>query len=148
METRQCAICGKDITRYPKQFKSKNVFCSRKHKEKGMSLGLVAPMRLGTGYGVADILRRRKYYKYRGFDDRNNYQRMDMGVREFCKKLANARCYYCDGTDDIGLDRVDNLNGHHESNVVICCHLCNMTRGRRFTVEQMKKLGAIIKTFR
>jgi len=61
----KCAICRKIIYRCPSQIKSKNVFCSRKHKEKGMILGLVAPMRLGTGYGVEDILTRRKYYKYR-----------------------------------------------------------------------------------
>lgn len=73
---------------------------------------------------------------------------MAMGVREFCKKLADSCCYYCGGTDDIGLDRISNEDGHNEDNTVVCCHLCNMTRGDRFTVEQMKKLGAIIKTFR
>lgn len=148
METRQCAVCGKSVTRYSKQFKSKNIFCSRKHKEKGMSLGLVAPMRLGTGYGIEDIMRRRKYYKYRQFDRKKGYRGMAMGVREFCKKLADSCCYYCGDVDDIGFDRISNSDGHNENNTVICCRLCNMTRGDRFTVEQMKKLGIIIKTFR
>lgn len=113
-----------------------------------MVLGLVAPMRLGTGYGAADILRRRKFYKYRLYDKRRGLKGMAMGVREFCEKLADGRCYYCDGTDDLGFDRISNADGHNEDNVVICCSLCNRTRGDRFTVEQMKKLGAIIKTFR
>jgi hypothetical protein len=147
METKQCAICSKDITRSKSHFKSKNVFCSRKHKEKGMILGLCAPMRLGTGYGVKDILRRRKYYKYRQFDRKNGYKEMEMGVREFCKKLSDAKCIYCNSRDDVGCDRIDNKSGHHETNTVWACQLCNMTRGDRFTVEQMKKLGKIIKTF-
>lgn len=147
METRNCAICNKEITRSPSHFKSKNVFCSRKHKERGMILGLVAPMRLGTGYGVDDILRRRKYYKYRQFDRRNGYEEMRMGVREFCKKLKESKCVYCDSTDDVGFDRIDNNKGHSEDNIVIACCRCNMARGGRFTVEQFKKLGEVIKTF-
>lgn len=112
-----------------------------------MVLGLVAPMRLGTGYGVEDILRRRKYYKYRQFDRRKGYAEMAMGVREFCKTLAESRCYYCGSTSDIGFDRISNTDGHNKDNVVICCRLCNMTRGDRFTVEQMRKIGEVIKTF-
>ena len=147
METRYCAICNKKIIRHPSHFKSKNVFCSRKHKEKGMILGLVAPMRLGTGYGVADILRRRRYYKYRHFDKIHKQETIRMGVREFCKILENGRCYYCGSNKDLGFDRIDNKQGHYERNILLCCSLCNMTRGDRFSVEEMEQLGKIIKTF-
>lgn len=143
-----CAIpdCDKTFKRPKSHIKGKNSFCSRKHKEKGMSLGLCNPSRLGTGYGVDDILRRRKFYKYRQFDRRNGFVEMEMGVREFCKRIT-APCDYCGSTKDVGLDRIDNSKGHHESNTVVCCALCNMTRGNRFTTEQMKKLGEVIRTF-
>jgi len=143
-----CAIPGCDNTfrRSPSQIKGRNQFCSRKHKEKGMTLGLCNPSRLGTGYGVEDILRRRKFYKYRQFDRSHGFVEMDMGVREFCKRVS-APCEYCGSTKDVGLDRIDNTKGHHESNTVVCCALCNMTRGNRFTVEQMRKLGEVIRTF-
>ena len=144
---RNCAICGKEIFRNPSHFKSKNSFCSRKHKEKGMILGLVAPMRLGTGYGVDDILRRRKYYKYRQFDRKHSFIEMDIGVREFCKMLKEGICYYCNGKKDLGFDRIDNKKGHTLDNTVIACSLWNMTRSNRFTKNQMKKIGKVIKTF-
>ena len=143
----KCAICGKEILRYKSHIKSKNVFCSRKHKEKGMILGLVAPMRLGTGYGVDDILRRRKYYKYRGFDKQRGFKTIDIGVRNFVKLLKEGKCYYCGSKKELGFDRKNNNKGHYLENTVIACQLCNMTRGDRFTVQQMKKIGKIIKTF-
>lgn len=105
-------------------------------------------MRLGTGYGVEDILRRRKYYKYRMYDDQHGFARMTIGVREFCKLLAAARCEYCDSTSDVGMDRVDNRLGHAEENVVWACSLCNMTRGNRFTVAEMREIGHVIKKIR
>ena len=34
-----------------------------------------------------------------------------------------------------------------KDNVVVACELCNTTKGHRFTVEQMKKIGKLIETF-
>lgn len=113
-----------------------------------MILGLCNPSRLGTGYGVDDILRRRKYYKYRQFDRTRGLEEMSMGVREFCKLLSEAECVYCGSKDDVGMDRLDNKLGHCEGNTVWACSLCNMTRGNRFTVDEMKQLGKIIRSFR
>lgn len=147
LKTLECAIpgCGKTFERY--RTKGKNSFCSRKHKEKGMTLGLCNPSRLGTGYGVADILRRRKFYKYRLFDKARGFKGMEMGVREFCRKLSESSCEYCCSMKDVGLDRISNKDGHHEGNTVWACNLCNMTRGDRFTVEQMRQIGKVIATF-
>jgi len=142
-----CAICDKIFYRDKSHIKSKNVFCSRKHKEKGMMLGLVAPMRLGTGYGVDDILRRRKYYKYKAFDRKHNYKSIILNVREFCQLLKTGKCYYCGNNINLGFDRINHQDGHHINNVIIACHICNMTRGRRFTVDQMKQIGAVISSF-
>ena len=145
----KCAICGKEVLRYKSHIKSKNVFCSRKHKEKGMILGLVAPMRLGTGknWTPEDIIRKRKYYKYRKFDKDRGYKTVDIDVNKFCKILKNGECYYCGKKINLGFDRIDNNKGHYLKNIVLSCDICNMTRGWRFTIEQMKELGKIIKTF-
>jgi len=149
MIKRNCAICGKEVTRYRSHIKSKNVFCSRKHKEKGMILGLVAPMRLGTGndWTPEDIIRKRKYYKYRKFDKDRGYKTVNVDVNKFRDILKNGECYYCGKKSEIGFDRIDNSKGHTIGNVVLACNICNMTRGNRFTVEQMKKIGELIKTF-
>lgn len=145
----ECAIpgCENLISRPKSHIKGKNSFCSRKHKEKGMTLGLCNPSRLGTGYGAEDILRRRKYYKYRLFDKARGFVGMEMGVREFCKLLADAVCEYCGSKKDVGLDRISNQDGHNETNTVYACSRCNMTRGDRFSVAQMKEIGNVIRTF-
>ena len=140
-----CAICNKEIQRSPSHIISKNAFCSRKHKEKGMILGLVAPMRLGTGYGVKDILTRRKYYKYRQFDRKHNFKEMSKTVREFVKHINESLCYYCGSKDSLGYDRKNNSKGHSKNNIVVSCEICNMTRGNRFSVNEMVLIRNIIK---
>lgn len=38
----------------------------------------------------------------------------------------NKQCAYCgDVINGIGVDRIDNLKGYAEDNVVICCEMCN-----------------------
>ena len=49
-------------------------------------------------------------------------------------------CFYCGGPlceAGVGLDRVHNHIGYHENNVVPCCGCCNVTRGDRFSFEEM-----------
>ena len=62
-------------------------------------------------------------------------------VREFVKQP----CIYCEDTEDIGLDRIDNTKGHTKDNVVPCCYACNTARGNNFSFEEMKILGKTIK---
>lgn len=48
-------------------------------------------------------------------------------------------CTYCrEPIETIGLDRIDNSKGYTVSNIVSCCTLCNITRGDRFTHQEMK----------
>ena len=55
--------------------------------------------------------------------------------------IVTQPCIYCKLTNDVkngsGLDRTDNNKGYDLSNVVSCCALCNMTRGDRYTPEEM-----------
>ena len=45
----ECCVCKKSLKRFSSHIKSKNVFCCIKCKGRGMSMGLVADMRKGTG---------------------------------------------------------------------------------------------------
>jgi hypothetical protein len=63
-------------------------------------------------------------------------------------ELRSKRCFYC--ADELsptggGLDRLDNLKGYTLSNVVPCCTVCNYIKRDWFTVQEMKKLGRVIK---
>ena len=33
-----------------------------------------------------------------------------------------------------------------KSNTLVCCELCNLTKGKRFSVEEMKVIGLAIKS--
>lgn len=55
-------------------------------------------------------------------------------------------CTHC-GTTDLprGLDRIDNDKPHVKGNVAPSCAPCNFARGDRFTFEEMKRIGAVIR---
>ena len=146
IEVLTCVYCGKEFTRAKSRRPAKQPTCSRKHREAGMIEGIIK-VREGTGYGVDDILRRRKYYKYKQFDSARSLPTLTITVREFCKELSAATCHYCGSTKDVGLDRKDNSLGHSSDNTVWACSLCNMTRGNRFSVEQMEQIGQVIRSF-
>jgi hypothetical protein len=62
------------------------------------------------------------------------------------ENIINKSCIYCDDTENIGCDRIDNTKGHTKDNVVPCCYTCNIVRNDHFTFEEMKYiLGPTIK---
>ena len=85
---------------------------------------------------------------------RKAYQRIDECNLSAAEVLAYIvkPCVYC-GTEihNRGLDRIDNALPHNKGNVQTACTDCNIVRGNRFTVEEMKLIGrtiAIIKNAR
>lgn len=60
-------------------------------------------------------------------------------------ELLSKACVYCGDTTRIGLDRIDNTQGHSINNVVPCCYDCNIARSNNFTHEEMFILGKTIK---
>jgi hypothetical protein len=70
-------------------------------------------------------------------------------TKEDYEALIVQPCYYCELPNDVeagvGLDRRDNRGDYTVDNVVSCCIDCNYARGDRFTVEEMRKLGAAIR---
>lgn len=143
----KCLVCNKDFHRCESLIKSDNIFCSIKCKSQGMVEHLTKSMRKGTGvYDLITSKIRRKYYKYNSFDFKKLGNKVDYTVNEFIERIKGNECSYCgENTDELGLDRIDNTKGHTLNNTVVCCSVCNMTRGDRFTYEEMKLIGDTIK---
>jgi hypothetical protein len=66
----------------------------------------------------------------------------------FKKNISGKVCSYCSSVDKVGCDRIDNDKGHTTDNCIPCCYECNLTRGRRYSSEEMKQLGIIIKSIK
>lgn len=143
-----CSVCGKEFPRSQSKIRSKNAFCSTECKAKGMSLGLTASMRLGTGCDSLIQYFKKKYYKYRNWDKQSRVTLPDYKVWDLVKRLKDGECYYCGHKETLGLDKIDNNAGHTLDNTVVSCELCNMTRGARFSLGEMLELGKVIKAIR
>lgn len=69
----------------------------------------------------------------------------DLTVDWMKENITSKSCIYCGDTENVGCDRIDNSKGHTKDNVVPCCGECNLTRGNRFSLEEMLKIGITIK---
>ena len=99
-----------------------------------------------NNYKPTTISRISRECKYRD-KKYNENTRFDFTIKEL-EEFLSSGCYYCQDKENIGLDRIDNEQGHCKKNVIPCCSLCNMTRGNRFSVEEFKELGIIIKNIK
>jgi|WetSurMetagenome_2_1015567.scaffolds.fasta_scaffold101812_4 hypothetical protein len=95
--------------------------------------------------------RNRRYFrtdKGRAVSLRQAYQRIDccdMTTAEVLD-LIKKPCFHCGTTiSPRGLDRIDNDLPHIKGNVVPSCAPCNFARGNRFTFEEMKLIGVVIR---
>lgn len=77
--------------------------------------------------------------------DRDKGLRHDLDLDWWERHIIGKRCTYCGTKDQIAADRIDNNLGHTKSNCIPACHTCNMVRGNRFTVEEMKLIGPVIR---
>lgn len=82
---------------------------------------------------------------------RKAYQRIDscdLSAEEILQYIIQP-CVYC-GTTTVnrGLDRVDNSKPHIKGNVQTACTDCNIMRGDRFTVDEMKQIGKVVAEIR
>ena len=70
-------------------------------------------------------------------------------------------CHYCEAPVEFvarnineprairyNLDRKDNGVGYCKYNLVVCCKICNYTKGNRFTSKQFVEIGRVIRSFR
>jgi hypothetical protein len=82
---------------------------------------------------------------------RKAYQRIDacdLSADEILRMILQP-CVYCGTTTaNRGLDRINNSLPHIKGNVQTACTECNVIRGDRFTVEEMKRLGETVAAIR
>jgi hypothetical protein len=82
---------------------------------------------------------------------RKAYQRIDdcdLTAEEIHAYIVQP-CVYCGTTtENRGLDRIDNDLPHTKGNVQTACGDCNIMRGNRFTVEEMKLIGRTVAQIR
>lgn len=71
----------------------------------------------------------------------------DLDYKWIVNNIFNSNCEYCGENDwhSLGCDRVDNSKGHTKDNCICACKRCNIMRGNRFSVEDMKEIGEVIK---
>lgn len=71
----------------------------------------------------------------------------DVDYKWIMANIFNSKCTYCDESDwrKLGCDRIDNSKGHTKDNCICACRRCNMLRGNKFSVEDMKEIGGVIK---
>lgn len=66
--------------------------------------------------------------------------------KEIFNKLIIEPCFYCAKFKEKevnGIDRIDNNKGYEEGNVVSCCSICNIAKGRQHPQEFIDKLRSI-----
>lgn len=105
-------------------------------------------------YKTKDLVNIKKYKRTSGrFNSAVGYAKHRGKIWKLSKEeyldLISKPCYYCNLINDVetgvGLDRIDNSKGYIAENCLSCCALCNMTRGDRFSVQEMKSLGEVIR---
>ena len=77
--------------------------------------------------------------------DKDKNRENDLTLEWFKENITSKPCLYCGDTKNIGADRIDNTKGHTKDNVVPCCLLCNQTRSNNFTLEEMIRIGKVIR---
>jgi len=71
----------------------------------------------------------------------------DLDANWIIENIINSKCIYCGESDwnKLGCDRIDNSKPHTRDNIVCACGRCNIVRGDKFTVDEMKEIGETIK---
>lgn len=87
------------------------------------------------------------HYQWHDTNTHNFNSEVDFDGQWIIDNIFDKGCIYCGETDwrKLGCDRIDNKKGHTKDNVVPCCTRCNKLRSNKFTVDEMKEIGAVIK---
>lgn len=97
-----------------------------------------------------DLIRTRASKLLAAYRVRDFKRGQEFSVRKdwFIENILSKPCNYCGDTSRIGADRINNKLGHIESNLIPCCHICNGIRGDRFTVDEMRQIGNVVKSIK
>jgi hypothetical protein len=79
------------------------------------------------------------------FYDKKRNLNCDLTKEWLRENITSKSCVYCGDIEKIGCDRIDNSKGHTKDNVMPCCLSCNRARGDEFSIEEMLKIGIVIR---
>lgn len=86
--------------------------------------------------------------RYRLYDKKKKLEN-DLDLEFIENILKDAKCAYCETTEDLGLDRADSKIGHIKTNCYPCCIQCNRAKSDYFSFLEMKtEIGPAIKRVR
>ena len=78
----------------------------------------------------------------------------DLTYEEFLLFTKLSCCHYCSRSLDwssaqaYNLDRKDNLKGYSKDNLVVCCYVCNRTKGNLFSYKEFLILAPALERIR
>jgi hypothetical protein len=105
------------------------------------------------------VINNRFVISFDHFTEKHNDPMWKVNFLEFTN-IKN--CHYCNGdinwseyqsinfqkSQAYNLDRKDNNLGYTKDNCVVCCGRCNLSKGDRFTYDNWKQIGEVIKSWR
>lgn len=96
------------------------------------------------------LVRANKLAYHYHWHDINTYKfdcEADIDGNWIVDNVFSKECIYCGEKDwnKLGCDRIDNSKPHIKDNVVPCCKRCNTIKSNKFTVDEMKEIGAVIR---
>lgn len=136
-----CMGCKKSFS--VSNSKSERRYCSNKCYWKEVNNGNIKMGPVGMDKPTKDLWR--KYSRYKKYDTSHGFK-FEWELNEFRNEITKNNCYYCGRKDWLGFDRINNNDGHSKNNVLVCCELCNLTRGNRYSIEEFKVIGVAIKS--
>lgn len=81
--------------------------------------------------------------------DKKKGHECDLTKEWLLSYIVGQPCTYCgDSQNSTGCDRVINSIGHTKANVVPCCKTCNLVRGNRFSIQEMRLIGITIQSIK
>ena len=165
-KTKVCSCCGneKEITAFPKNSHTKdkvNGWCKNCHDEymkKYIIENKLKKKKYDVLYNLVHKDKRsdqsRLWYinnremsllkAYKRIDKKKGFE-CDLDIEWIKENITPKECVYCGDKEKLGCDRIDNKLGHLKLNCQPCCPICNYVRQEEFTVEEMLRLGPMIR---
>ena len=91
---------------------------------------------------IADQKLDRKYHIYQKSAKERNIA-FELSKESFLE-ITTKKCFYCDETENSGIDRLDSLVGYTITNIVSCCKMCNYLKGALDVVTFLRRVEHIL----
>lgn len=136
--------------------KTKTIYASNLMKGATKSCGCLRNEQIRKAIG------KRPYESLFNLLKRSSTRPVSISYEQFLIFTHTRNCHYCGarvfwtkfniGKPENGaaynLDRKDNNLPYSFPNLVVCCKCCNLSKGNRFTYDEWRKIGSLIRSWR